>query len=355
MIYNPVLLHWRALCRASGLGLALWLFAGCGSEEGLSPSSDNPVITTAPEDSTGTADSLAIPTDSAGLTPTDTTAPTDSTPIISTLGASAGGIVFGTIQLPTSLLNTVHTGTLYGGQIDEVSALAKLTATKAKGGRLIIKMSKGADSFIKNADGTFSFTKWKLLVDRFKKVNLKEFIDDGTIEGHYLIDEPHRTVRWGGKVVSQATIEAMAKYSKSIWPTMPTFVRVVPSWMEAAPITYIHLDAAWLQYEAWRGDVTKVMAAEVASAKRKGLGLAVGLNVLNGGNGTSRIAGTQGRWAMSASELRTYGTVLLNNTYTCTFYNWMWDSPYYSRSDIKSVMSELATKARNHAKTSCRQ
>ena len=345
------------------LGLVLWLFVGCGSEEGLSPSSDNPVITAAPEDSTGAADSLTIPTDSAGLTPTDssgltptdTTAPTDSTPVISTLGASAGGIVFGTIQLPTSMLNTVHTGTLYGGQIDQANALSLLTATRAKGGRLIIKMSMGADTWIKNADGTFSFTKWKLRVDRFKKVNLAPFIADGTIEGHYLIDEPYRTVRWGGKVVSQATIEAMAKYSKSIWPGMPTFVRVVPSWMEAAPVTYIHLDAAWLQYEG-RGDVTKILTAEVAAAKRKGLGLAVGLNVLDGGNGTSKIAGwTRGKYAMSASEVRSYGTVLLNHAYTCTFYNWMWDSPYYGRADVKAALSELATKARNHIKTSCRQ
>ena len=354
------------MCRASGLGLVLWLFVGCGSEEGLSPTSDIPVITTAPQDSTAApqdsttpADSLLAPVDSTA--PTDTTTSTDSIPVISTLGGStAPGIVFGSVQMLPSAFNAVHTGTLMGGQIDTTNAVSLLKATQAKGGRMVIKMCKGRDDFVKNADGTFSFTKWKALVDRFRKVNLAPFISDGTILGHYLIDEPHRTARWGGKIIPQATLEAMAKYSKSIWPEMTTFVRVVPSWLETAPVTYVHLDAAWLQYEAWRGDVTKVLTAEVAAAKRKGLGLAVGLNLLDGGNGTSRIPGwTRGKYAMSASELRNYGTVLLNNSYpgsySCAYYNWMWDSAYYGRTDIKAALTDLATKARNHAKTSCRQ
>ena len=357
MISNPVSSRWRAWCRASGLGLILCFFIACGSEEGLSPSSDIPVITTAPQDSTATADSLLPPVDSA--TPTDTTTSTDSIPVISTLGGStAPGIVFGSAQLLPSALNAVHTGTLMGGQIDTTNALSLLRATQAKGGRMVIKMCRGRDDFVKNADGTFSFTKWKALVDRFKKVNLGPFIADGTILGHYLIDEPHRTARWGGKIIPPATLEAMAKYSKTIWPEMTTFVRVVPSWLETARVTFVDLDAAWLQYEAWRGDVTKVLTAEIAAAKRQGLGLAVGLNLLDGGNGTSRIAGwTRGKYAMSATEIRNYGTALLksDNQYSCAFYNWMWDSPYYGRSDIKIALSDLATKARLHGKTSCRQ
>lgn len=332
-------------------GLLLCFSVGCAGE-GLSPSAD-PAIATAPEDSAAAPDSLLIPPDSAA--PTDTI-PTDTIPTISTLGvAMAPGIAFGTFQIPTSLLSTVHTGTLEGGAIDEVNAMTYLIATKAKGGRIVIKMCRGRDDFVKNADGTFSFTKWKALVDRFRKVNLAPYIADGTILGHFLIDEPHRTAKWGGKIISQATLEAMAKYSKSIWPGMTTFVRVVPSWLASAPVTYIHLDAGWLQYETFRGNVTNVVTAEVAAAKRKGLGLIVGLNVLDGGNGTSRIPGwTRGKYAMSASEIRTYGTAMLNQTYSCGFYNWMWDSPYYGRSDVKTALAELSTKARNHVKTPCR-
>jgi hypothetical protein len=304
------------------------------------------------------ADSLA-PVDST-ITPTDSSAtPADSSGDVSELLAlgTQPGIVFGTFQILASQLGAVHTGTLVGGQIDQYNALKWLADTKAKGGRIVIKMCKGADSYVKNADGTFSFTKWKALVDRFRSVNLGPYISDGTILGHYLIDEPHRAAKWGGKPIPQATVEAMAKYSKQIWPNMTTFVRVVPSWLASAPVTYTYLDAAWLQYEAFRGNITTVINAEVAAAKKKGLGMAVGLNVLDGGNGSSGIHGItmKNKWAMSASEIKTYGTALLNSSYSCGFYNWMFDSPYFSRADVKSAFAALSLKSKAHVRTSCRQ
>ena len=73
---------------------------------------------------------------------------------------------------------------------------------------------------------------------------------DGTIIGHYLIDEPSRSSRWGGKPISQRTLEEMAGYSKQLWPGMSTLVRVVPSWLTSASVTYRHLDAGWAQSEA---------------------------------------------------------------------------------------------------------
>jgi hypothetical protein len=262
--------------------------------------------------------------------------------------------------MPTSLFGSVHTGALHGGALDPTNILSMLAAARSKGGRFVIKLSKGRDDFIKNADGTFSFTKWKALVDRFRSVNLGPYIADGTILGHYLIDEPHRSARWGGKAIPQATIEAMAKYSKQIWPGMTTMVRVVPSWLAGAPITYTYLDAGWVQYEKHHGDVTRWVVAEVAAAKRKGLGLVAGLNVINGGNGSSGILGTSGRYSMSASELRTYGGVLLAQSYVCGFMMWTYESAYkgpqyYARSDIKSAMAAISAKARAHTKTSCRQ
>jgi hypothetical protein len=325
----------------------------------VSPS-EVPAPTAAPGD-TAAVDSISAPTDSVtpidSTTSIDSTAVVDSAPGISTLSGVAPGIVFGTFQITAPQLTTVHTGTLMGGQIDANNALTILAAVRAKGGRIVIKMCKGADSYVKNADGTFSFTKWKALVDRFKSLPLGPYITDGTIVGHYLIDEPHRTAKWGGKAIPQSTVEAMAKHSKQIWPGMTTFVRVVPSWLATASITYTYLDAAWLQYESFRGDVTKVVNDEVAAAKRKGLGLMMGLNVLDGGNGSSRISGfyTKSKYAMSASEIRTYGTAMLNNSYACGFYNWMYNSTYYGRTDVKSALAELSNKARAHVKTSCRQ
>jgi hypothetical protein len=257
--------------------------------------------------------------------------------------------------MSSSLLNSVHTGTTQA-VASTSGMLPVIVETKAKGGRLVLKLSGGSQSHVKNADGTFSFTKWKTVVDRFRGVNLAPYITDGTIIAHYLIDEPNMAHRWGGKTIPQATIEAMAKYSKQIWPSMLTIVRVVPTWLASAPVTYTYLDAGWAQYTAVKGDPTRWITAEVNAAKSKGLGLVASMNVLDGGNGSSGIRGyTSGKWSMSASELRSYGTVLLNQTYVCAFYQWMYNSSYYGRSDIKSAMAALSTKARAHTKTSCRQ
>ncbi len=82
------------------------------------------------------------------------------------------------------------------------------------------------------------------------------------------------------------------------------------------------------------------------------------MNVLDGGNGSSGIRGyTSGLSAMSATEVRNYGTALLNNSYACGFFLWTYQygKTYYARSDIKAAMTDLSAKAKVHAKTSCRQ
>ena len=300
------------------------------------------------------------PSDSTVLAPDPSVPPpTDSSGINEIVVSSSPqpGIVFGTFNLENALLGTVHTGSLRAGTIPS-SFLPVLAEAKAKGARLVIKLTGGSASHVKNGDGTFSLTKWKALVDKYKSVTagFAPYIADGTIIGHYLIDEPNMAHRWGGKVIPQATIEAMAKYSKQVFPTMPTLVRVVPTWLASSPVTYTYLDAGWAQYTAVKGDATRWVAAEASAAKSRGLGLVVSLNVLNGGNGSSGIRGSEsGKYSMSATELRNYGSALLNQSYGCAFYQWMYNSTYFGRSDIKSAMADLSAKARAHTKTSCRQ
>jgi hypothetical protein len=148
----------------------------------------------------------------------------------------------------------------------------------------------------------------------------------------------------------------MAQYSKQLWPEMATLVRVAPAWLAEASVSYRYLDAGWAQYQTGKGDAGKWAAAEAAAAKRKGLGLVVGLNVINGGDGSSRIRGSRsGQWSMSASEIRQYGAAMLGESHACAFFNWQHDTDYFDRSDIRSAMAEVSNKARSHAKTSCRQ
>jgi hypothetical protein len=358
--------------------------AAC-SGDGLSPSSEAALPAdslTAPSDSTGATptDSTLPPTptdststDSLPSAPTDSTstdslppAPTDSTllpPSDSTDGVSVPttdgsssqpGIVFGTFNMKHAVLSSVHTGAVRA--LEPSWLLGELAGVRAKGGRVVIKLVGGPDDVVQNSDGTFSFTKWKALVDRFKTIDFSSYVADGTVLGIYLIDEPQNAAKWAGKIITHATVEAMAKHSKQIWPAMTTFVRAPPRWLAASPITYRYLDAGWVQYEPYNGDVNQWVTGQVADAKSKGLGLVVGLSVLNGGNGSSGIPGTRaGKYSMSASEIRTLGGAVLNQSYACAFFMWAYQETYYGRSDIKSAMADLSAKARVHPKTSCRQ
>lgn len=353
MIRLTTLSSRRAGLRAVAGALLLITGAACSSD-GVGPSSEAAL----PADSTASA-----PTDTT-ITPADSTVtpPIDSTgidgaiaPVLDTR-SPLPGIVFATGNLPTQLLNAVHTGTKFGGSIGPSNVLSVLADARARGGRVFVKLSMGSDNYVKNPDGTFSLTKWKALIDRYRSVNIIPYITDGTIAGHFLIDEPHRTVKWGGKIIPHATLEAMAQYSKQIWPGMNTFVHTQMGWLTSTPTIYRYLDAGWIQYAAGKGEVTKWVTSEIDLARRKGLGLLIGLNVLAGGDPRLGIKGFwPGKYAMSGNELRSYGTAVLNQSYSCAFMMVAYDPNYYGRPDIRAAMADISVKAKTHVKTSCSQ
>lgn len=295
----------------------------------------------------------ALLTATAGCQSSEQLAPTDEMPAEAPAFAIAPppGLVFASFALTPAQFNTVHTGTVRG--MSRSSMLSYLSSVKAKNARVLLNLAGEA----RNPDGTFSLTAWKTAIDRYKGLDFSSYVTDGTLIGNFLIDEPHFQSRWGGKIVTQATVEAMAQYSKQLWPNLITVVNAPPSWLAASTITYTSLDAGWMMYMSNMGSNTALWASnQVAAAKRKGLGVFSGLNVLDGGNGSSGFHGNYpSRWAMSATELRTYGSAILAQTYVCGFAMWKYTSAYYDRADIKSAMAELSTKARNHPKTSCKQ
>ena len=270
--------------------------------------------------------------------------------------SSRPGLAFGSWGMSNEQLDQVHTGWMASGAISPKNIINRLSGTRARGGRVVVKLSRGGDRHVKNRDGSFSLEKWKSQVNRYRKLNLAPFIKDGTIIAHYLIDEPHRAKRWGGRAIPYKTLEEMARYSKQLWPDMHTVIRVAPSWLAGAPFRWKHLDAGWAQYRATHGSAARWIASEANAAEREGLGLVVGLNVLDGGNGSSRIRGNSRRkWAMSGKEIRSYGTAMLGTKRACGFFSWTHERDYYDRSEVRSAMAEVSRKARSHAKTSCKQ
>jgi hypothetical protein len=263
-------------------------------------------------------------------------------PTVGPAAASSTGIPFGTSSLPDNMYGPVYTGGHVNPQQPE-NLLPRLAVIRAAGARVVLALAGGPNNFT-NPDGTFNFDLWKARVERFSGIDFASYISDGTVLAHYLVDQPNCSACWGSQAISQATVEAMAQHSKSIWPTMATVARADPTWLEAYSGQYVYLDAGWAQYVNRKGDVNAYLAANLAAAQAEGLGLVVGLNLLDGGpNGAQ----------MSAKQVKAWGSTLLASAYPCGFISWKYDAGYFSRPDIQSALEFLSSKARRHAPSSC--
>ncbi len=256
--------------------------------------------------------------------------------------AFAGGIPMGTFAQPTTAFGSLFNGAKLTVKPWEI--MPTLAAVKARGGRVVLGLS-GTPIYFKDAQGHFSFSKWKARIDRFRSKNFSSYIKDGTIVAHFLLDEPQDVADWNGQPVSPAMVEAMARYSKQIWPSMATVVRVDPTYLASYSGTFRYLDGAWSQYTHKRGDVGTYLARQVSTAQRKGLALVVGLNILQGG---------PNRAAMTASQVETWGSRLLAHSYPCAFLSWQYNAEYLSRPGIRDAMRVLRAKAQNRASKNCR-
>jgi hypothetical protein len=302
------------------LAVALIAFGACDGSNSIGPDGNS---------LTGTE---AVPAE-AGVQAVPVSQPEFST-------AFAGGIPFGTSALPTSWFGSRYNGALRN--IWPGSLVSELAAIKARGGKVVL-MFAGNERYYKDGSGHFSLTKWKNRIDRFRSVNFNSYVNDGTIIGHYLIDEPNDPANWNGDPVSPSTVDEMGRYSKQIWPGMATIVRTEPAFFNFSPR---YVDAAWAQYLSRRGNVGSYIRDQVSDAQHRGLQLVVGMNVIKGGTPN----GTQ----MSASEVKEWGSTLLSSSYPCAFISWQYSSSYLNNSGIEDAMSYLRNKAENRSSRSCR-
>ncbi len=255
---------------------------------------------------------------------------------------------FGAYHLPPSSYVQNRSVTMLASHPWHV--IADLDSARRVGARVMLGMV-GSERRVRGSDGHFSLAKWKHRLDRFRGIDLSSYIEDGTVIGHYIMDEPHDRSNWAGETVSLADIDAMAKYSKEIWPTVPTIIRGWPDFLKG--YEYKYLDAAWAQYSDRFGDIDKFISDNVRDARASGLGLVVGLNLLAGG-GRSGLKGYLSTGsAMTASQVRQWGGKLLDEQYICAFISWRFDEDYYSRSDIKEALGDLSEKARARPNKSC--
>ena len=251
--------------------------------------------------------------------------------------------------IPPSTLNSAFTGLTTSAY--PPTLLAKLDAARRANDRVLLSFT-GHEHAKRDSNG-FSMTKWKALVDRYRGIDFSSYIADGTLIGHYILDEPNDRSNWNGHQVSLSDIEEMARYSKEIWPDLPAIIRAWPEYLQGYHFKY--LDAAWAQYHVRFGDIEPFIATNVRQAKALGLALVTGLNLLSGG-GEGGIPGYYPeKFAMTASQVRLWGGALLSEPYFCALFMFRYIPDYFERPDIHAAMAELRQKAQSHPKQACRR
>lgn len=187
-----------------------------------------------------------------------------------------------------------------------------------------------------SSGGNFDLQKWKDKIDLWDvddpsntghtyAEELTSFIGEtGTLVGHMILDDianfSYNTP--GALDPTGEELDEMACYSDSIFgDSLMTFVRqrcdLVP--MRADGLPFECLDACVNQYTNYSeysdGEVNSYAATVSQAASDRGLQVINGLNIADGGDGSSGQTGTTlGHYAMSAQEITDYGTVLLDRT-----------------------------------------
>jgi hypothetical protein len=189
--------------------------------------------------------------------------------------------------------------------------------------KVTLRMTGGPMQYT-DADGSFDLDAWKAKLALWEGSGVQSYIDDGTLVGHMVLDD---IANFDGQDPTAADLDEMARYSKEILPGLMTFVRERATEMPVPTAgTYTWLDACVNQYKAADGDVTKWASAQAARSAALGLGVINGLNIANGGDGSSGQPGWEtGKWAMSGAEITSYGSVLAVVPTCGMFLNWEYD------------------------------
>ncbi len=248
-----------------------------------------------------------------------------------------------------------HIGSFTGGLRSATPGNVLTTAAAARqaGARVVLRLTSSDE--VRNSNGTFSLTKWKAAVDRYAGIGLGTYISNGTIAGHMLVQNPANARAWGGQRISYSTLEQMAQYSRQRWPGLTTIVQENASWLAGNPSAWQALDAASSVYSAESGDAGAWISGQASAAGKAKLGLMVSMNVLNGGTAASNLRGTlDGKYAMSASQLRNWGSTLVANSRVCGMLLLRYDDRYFGRSDVRDALRSLAGQAEARAASSCR-
>lgn len=166
---------------------------------------------------------------------------------------------------------------------------------------------------------------------------LVELAEDGVVAGIVGADEPECSSCWKGEAWSDEQMIEVAEATQALIPDVPFGFREKPTELaRRSPELTRMLDFGWWQDEGplHPAKAPKTAAGrlslEIAAARALGVSLVTGMNVLDGGDGSSGVPGTYrnaaskevNRWQMSPAEIVSNGTLFLKTPQACAVVNW---------------------------------
>ncbi|HCM37024.1 TPA: hypothetical protein DIS61_00030 [Patescibacteria group bacterium] len=243
---------------------------------------------------------------------------------------------FGPFNPPTSDFGFPYTGGFLDLNIN--TALATLASAKASSMHVFVHLTGGRSNF-QTSTGAFDLTKWKTQLDNWKSLvpQIQGFVDDGTIIGHMMLDEPQDPNNWDGNTVPCSDILGAADYSHSaaFWPNMPAGAGTHATWIADQSCDWLSskFDFTLTPYTYARGvTYQNFLTDNIAAANRTGVTFYASLNVLDGGT-TKGVEMTQQQIQDAG------GYFLCNGANGLTM--WKWDSTFFTRTDIQAAMDYL--------------
>jgi hypothetical protein len=289
---------------------------------------------------------------------------------------SSSGIPFGPFAAwnATGLKANTDVFTASIGSIKPDNILERIAIARAKGMKLILTMTGGAhENYL--TDGVFDMVKWQGKMDDYNTPSIKAAVAaavaDGTIIGNSVMDEPHVSGRgdgntWGPRgTMTKERVDQMCAYVKEMFPTLPVGVVHPPKAFEPAH-SYRVCEFLVDQYSWRHGDVAQFRDDGLALARRDGIAIVFGMNILNGGiqarghgSWDCSLTNTGGRGThepncrMTPEEVRDWGRLL--GAAGCALVLWQYDDAFMANPENQRAFADLAGLLATMPAKSCRR
>ena len=254
------------------------------------------------------------------------------------------GIPVGPWTLPPDLIGSVYNGGVLTGK----NPYRQLDEVRSRKGQVVLYLARKKSQ---DEDGVISVAAARRFLEDWPDIT--PYIKDGTVWGIMVSDDITGKRIWGPDAPYYPQIDSIAQIVKERWPEVRTIVRA-PATQMNYPWKYV--EWAWAQYNnaPRNGEVKSYRDREIAKADQLGLCVAFGLNVVNGGNGSSGKGGERGgrRFQMTPAEVLEYYAALL--PYTPVAFYWEYRPQLEEDPEMRAAMQKVRAWADTMPRPTCR-